>query len=427
MKELELFTPKDRTARQHECLTKWVKNKCKGSIEAATGFGKTRVGLNAISAVHKHYPELKVIVVVPTDVLQIQWEEQLKERGLQDIATVKIINTIIKHDWVCSVLVLDEIHRYNSDMFSLIFKKVKYNYILGLTATFERLDGKHILMEQKCPVIDSISLGEALLSGWVSKFTEYQVLIDVDDIHIYDEYQKKFNEDYEFFGWNFPLAMSMAGSKGYINQIDYRDKLVGLHADQATKSNMLKAIKNHSASFMRNLTARKKFINNHPKKLELARKIINARSNAKIITFSNNVAMAEAIGVGNVYTGKMSKKKGRITIDEFNAKDTGILNTCAKANEGLDIKGLSVAIIIGLDSSKTKAVQRTGRVIRFEPGKTAEIFTIVINGSVETQWFKNSHKDSDYVTIDEKNLEKVLNGEPYETYKKPVQNLAFRF
>jgi hypothetical protein len=39
MKELELFTPKDRTARQHECLTKWVKNKCKGSIEAATGFG----------------------------------------------------------------------------------------------------------------------------------------------------------------------------------------------------------------------------------------------------------------------------------------------------------------------------------------------------------------------------------------------------
>jgi len=46
-----------------------------------------------------------------------------------------------------------------------------------------------------------------------------------------------------------------------------------------------KAIKNHSASFMRNLTARKKFINNHPKKLELARKIINARSNAKIITF----------------------------------------------------------------------------------------------------------------------------------------------
>lgn len=40
---------------------------------------------------------------------------------------------------------------------------------------------------------------------------------------------------------------------------------------------------------------------------------------------------------------------------------------------------------------------------------------------------KNSHKDSDYITIDEKNLEKVLNGEPYETYKKPIQNLAFRF
>ena len=39
---------------------------------------------------------------------------------------------------------------------------------------------------------------------------------------------------------------------------------------------------------MRAVQKRKAFINNHPKKLELTRKIINARPFSKIITFSND-------------------------------------------------------------------------------------------------------------------------------------------
>ena len=58
------------------------------------------------------------------------------------------------------------------------------------------------------------------------------------------------------------------------------------------------------------------------------------RPDAKIITFSNNVKMAESIGYGQVYTGKDSKKKGRITLEEFNLCDSGVINSCAKLNEG---------------------------------------------------------------------------------------------
>lgn len=243
---------------------------------------------------------------------------------------------------------------------------------------------------------------------------------------MYDQYQREFNEHFEFFNWDFNLIMSMTGPRGYINQIKYRDELCE-NKDESYKKNILKAIKNHVAGFMRCLQARKKFINNHPKKLEITRKIIEARYNKKIITFSNNVKMAESIGIGSVYTGRLSKKKGRITIDEFNQQKDGVLNTVAKANEGMDIHGLSVAIILGLDSSQIKATQRTGRVIRFEDNKNAEIFNIVINHSVETEWFKKSHSRNPYVVIDENNLDKVLKGLPYEPYKKPIQNLMFRF
>nr|DAU59437.1 MAG TPA: Histone H3.2, Histone H4, Histone, Chromatin, Nucleosome, DNA, SNF2h [Crassvirales sp.] len=93
----------------------------------------------------------------------------------------------------------------------------------------------------------------------------------------------------------------------------------------------------------------------------------------------------------------------------------------------LDVKGLSVAINLGLDSSEIKAVQKLGRIIRFEEGKEAEMFNIVINNTAEVTWFKNSHKNSNYITIDEQNLKKILNNEEYSEYTKPIPKLSFRF
>lgn len=105
-----------------------------------------------------------------------------------------------------------------------------------------------------------------------------------------------------------------------------------------------------------------------------------------------------------------------------------MLNSVQLANEGLDCKGLSVGIVLGLDSSPIKSKQRTGRVIRKEePTKYAEMFTIVIENTVECEWYKKSHEGVNYITIDEENLMKVLRGEPYEPYKKKIQNFTYRF
>lgn len=108
-----------------------------------------------------------------------------------------------KSNYECDLLINDEIHRFSADSFRSIFTKVKYKYILGLTATFERLDDKHKLIEQYCPVIDTISLEVAKLNGWVSNFTEYQVIITVDDIDKYNEYNKEFYKHFEYFQFDF--------------------------------------------------------------------------------------------------------------------------------------------------------------------------------------------------------------------------------
>lgn len=422
----DLFTPLTRDERQEESLRAWLSNKGRGCVEGCTGYGKTRIGLNAIETVRKRYPELSVIVVVPTDVLRNQWLEQLDERGLGWNCKVEIINTASKTIDQCDLLILDEVHKFAADQFSHVFKTVKYKHVLGLTATIERLDGKHELIKKYCPVVDTVTIEVAKANGWVSEFTEYQVIVSAEDIDIYRDYNKEFVQHFEFFNFDFGLAMSMVGPKGLANRLRYRDELCP-NGSKEEKSKILKEIMYHSMGFTHALQNRKKFIHNHPQKIEVAREIIKHRADKKIITFSANTKMAEAIGVGYVYTGKEGKKKNRITIDEFKQLDKGVINSCKLAIEGFDCPGLSVGIVMGVDSSATKAIQSTGRVVRKEGSKYAEMFTLVMENTVEQEWFKKSHPKGDYVTIDVENLLKMLKGEEWSPYKKKIQNYTYRF
>lgn len=426
--ENTLFKTMSRDERQEIARVKWIKNKCVGTFEFATGFGKTFTAIKCIKSVINKYPRFKVLIVVPTENLEKQWNQYIDNFQLGLNCNVQIINTIITRSWVCDILVIDEAHRYASDKFQHIFTNVKYRYILGLTATFKRLDGKHELIAKYCPVIDAVTVEEAVKNKWLSEFKEYQVLITVDDIDEYKALNAKFIEHFEFFNYDFDLAKSMIGKYGFINRARYRDAICNPNASNEEKKNVFKQITIHAIGFIRAIQDRKKFISNHPKKIEIARKIIQARQNAKIITFSSNVQMAKSIGYGIVYTGKTkSKKKSQEDLDNFNLQETGVINSCAKLNEGADIKGLSVAIILGLDSSETKSVQRRGRAIRKEENKIAEIFNIVIDQTTETKWFQNSHQNSHYITIDEKGLEDVLEGKEPRLYVKKINDFTFRY
>lgn len=411
--------------RQEIARVKWIKNKCKGTFVWPTGTGKTYAALKCLKSVINKYPELKFMVVVPTTNLKDQWLQQIDNWELQFNGDVIIINSAVRSRYTTDILVLDELHSYGSSVFSMIFEKVKYRYILGLTATFERLDGKHVLLARYCPVIDTITTQEAIMNNWISSFVEYEVLLDVDDIWEYKKSHRKFISHFEFFGYSFDLAMSCIGKEGFKNRKQLAKQMCRSN-DKEEINKTLKTITYHSTQFMKCLQNRKKFINYHPKKLEIARKIIEARPKSKILTFSNNVKMAEQIG-GEVYTGKDSKTKARASLEEFDKKQYGVLNSVKKLIVGADIANLDVAIMLGIDSSKTRATQSRGRVVRYQEGKKAEIFNLIIKDTVEEKWFRNSHSDGNYYTIDEKGLEMVLKNKIPEEYKKPIKDFTFRY
>lgn len=365
------------------------------------------------------------MVIVPTELLKNQWISELDQWGLGLNTEVKVMMGASKQQYKCDMLVIDEAHRVNSEVIANIFQVVKYKLILGLTATFERLDGRHEILAKYAPVCDTITMQDALMNNWVSKYHDYVVLIDVEDIDIYKKYNKEFVEHFEFFQFDFNKAMSMLGKDGLHNRLAYRDELCKNNPEQ--KKEILKAIMYHATGFIRAIQSRKKFVQEHPEKLRLAELIINSRNNQKIITFSANTKIAESFSTGYVYTGKQGKKKNRMTLEEFSTLPSGVLHSVKLAEEGMNLPDLSVGIMLGVNSSKTKAIQTLGRVVRLSGDKVAEFFTLVINDTIETEWMKKSRIDNNYTVIDPDNLIKLLKGEPWEPYKKKLQNFTYRF
>lgn len=422
----DLFTPSTRDERQAESVAKWLQAKGHGTLECCTGYGKTRCSLLIINKLLSKYPTMRILVVVPTELLKVQWLDHVENNSLQLNVQVSVINTVAKNGAECDLLIIDEIHTAAANSLIKVFESVKYKLILGLTATFERLDERHNLLKKYCPIVDTVTLQEAQLNGWVSKYTEYLVLIDVDDIETYRQYNKNFTKHFEFFDFDFSKAMSMLGTNGIRNKLAYRDELC--KNNNLNKSDVLKSINYNAQGFIKAIQDRKKFVYEHPEKIRLAEEIIKHRKDKKIVTFCANTKIAESFSTGYVYTGKESKKKNRITLEEFTSKQSGVLHTCKLAEAGMDIPGLSVGIMLGVNSSETKAQQTRGRVIRKEGSKQAEYFTLVINDTIEVKWWENAHKkDTNIIKIDVENLMKVLRGEPYETYKRKLQNFTYRF
>lgn len=416
----DLFGNVSRTERQEQGVKKWVDSRLRGTLNWATGVGKTRAGMIAIQKFLKKNPDKTVIIVVPSEPIQRQWVKELIDWNLFDNCSVKTMNDTSVHKYECSLLVVDEIHKVGAPTLLNIFKNVRYAVILGLTATFERLDGKDEIIKKYCPVVDVISVEEAISNGWLSDYREYEVIIEPDDIEVYRKANKEFYEHFSFFNYDFNLAMKCV--KDWKKRSELAKERCGSTGDFKAINRQILV---HAMGFSRTLQSRKAYIFNHPKKLELTNLILEHRQDKKCITFSATIKMAEKIKYGLVYSGKDSVKKGRTTLDEFVNQDGGVLNTVMKLNEGFNCPDVSVSIILGFNSSSTTKKQRVGRVIRLKEGKVAEIFTLVLKGTVEEEWFRKSTGASDYIPISEDNLIDVLEGNPFTPKRKKTTKMMF--
>jgi len=136
-------------------------------FKVATGSGKTYMVIYIIKKLLEENPHLKILVIGPKNIILEQaWVDELYNNGFP-VNRVGIYNQSAKEFsqvTLCSIqslhrlflsgvyevfdmVIFDEVHNYGSTTYLKYLKKDK-KYKLGLTATLERKDGRHILIKR---------------------------------------------------------------------------------------------------------------------------------------------------------------------------------------------------------------------------------------------------------------------------------------
>lgn len=402
-----------RSERQNLAIERWKAAGCRNCIVQPTGTGKTRTALTAIRRVLDRNPKAKVTVVVPTKVLKSQWEKQIKEWELE--TTVLVMNTAAKKPFHCHFLVIDEAQHISSDYLRNIFNNCNPILILGLTATYDRLDGKEKeVLDKYAPVCDEITLEEAISNNWINSYKEYKVLLDVD-LTEYNKANTTFMNHFAFFNFEWNDFMNCVTNPIF-------------RAKYAKHVNCtLKEVQAHAFACNKAMQFRKNFIFNHPKKLEVAKKILDHRKQSKAITFNGSIEQCKKYGFGYILHSKNKKKENEEIIQKYTNDKYAVLHTSKMADEGLDVKGVNIAIITGFTSSQISKRQRIGRAIRFEEGKNAEIFTLVLNNTQECKWYNKSTEGLSYIELSEQELDEVLNYKSLDNKHEKIQEKEYSF
>lgn len=376
--------------RQNKIIDKWVKNKGKGTLEAVTGFGKTFVALLTIQRMNERYPDRTTIVIVPTLYLQSQWIQEVEKFNLKNVEVI-VINTAVKADRKCDLIVLDEIHNYASNEFIKIFERTQYKFVLGLTATIDRKDSRDALLRTQCPVIDTVTIDEALAEGYVSDFTVFNLGITMskEDKTIYDKMNKDFHFNFAQFNHDFNSAMSC------LSNPEYRRSYAKMYHKDPDELMV------YALNFNRNMTKRKKFLYFAQSKLDMVKQLLQEFDDKKAITFSEGVEFAEklqkAMPNSSVdYHSKMPKGVKTRNLRLFNDDkcDVNVIHTAKALDEGFDVRGIDLAIISSGTSSTRQDLQRTGRAIRYQEGKHAVIINVYIKDTQDERWLKARQKKS---------------------------------
>jgi len=381
------MTDLSRTSRQLEIVQKFADNKGKGTLLAATGFGKTFTAIMVIARLLKARPTGKIIIIVPTINLKAQWGKELKKHKVHKNCEVIVINTAYKKETKCDLLICDEIHAYGAEQFIKVFDKIQYDFIFGLTATIERTDGKHDILLEYAPVIDVVSIEECHKSGWVSNYLVYNLAVPMElaEKNAYDKANNKFRYAASRIG--FGGAQSFNNAKKYL-----QDK---------TASPENKAM---AAIYYNSMRERGDICKNSKAKIPVIKEILNKFEDRKALLFSASTKFADDVQeeLGDIclsFHSKRTKKEQTEILKKFKDKRTKqrVISSVKALNAGFDVPDCSLGIVAAGNSRKLDNIQRTGRIIRYMPGKTAIIINLYTPDTQEVSWL-NKRQEGQNVT-----------------------------
>ena len=381
-----------------DIIHRWKEHNFRGICTMPTRSGKSLLILNVCKRFLSKNPDKSIIILVPSKSLYYQWKNLLEDKELHN-CEVHMFSYVLSHPVECTMLIIDEVHTSVSDEYINLYRNVKHRLFLGVTATLHRLDGKEAKLLKAYPIIYQLSKEEAIKNEWINIYKEYKVIFDVPDIKTYQEYDFKFQKYLRFFNQDFNLAMRCLKSEELRRDIaNYKKCPIGM-------------VNACTFGLNRELKNRLNFIYNHPKRIELANKILDHRITSKTLIFSPTIDISYKFS-GYHYNSKMTEKDKRETISNFKSASSGLLSTVDSLNLGVELNGCNLAVILCNNSSNIAKEQKIGRLLsKRNDDIIPEVFTLVMKKTVNEEWFRLATQDNDYITITEKMLDRLLDGE----------------
>lgn len=356
-----------------------------GTLEAVTGFGKTRVATNIMRAYQNRNPLSKIIVIVPGIDLKDQWEGILKKLKIN--AEVQVINSAVKKPRKCGLLICDEVHHYSGEkakVFNSVFRVIHYEYILCLTATVdERIQS---ILDKHAPVFHTVSLEDARANDYISKYIIYNVGLELSSVEEfrYRLINENFNKHFNKFNRNFELMMNVYnGRRVYCSSIPatvddkyivprksdgallrtdkkgnsyYLERTSLLYAESLGRDE--KEVKVAAINAAKAMHERKSFLYNADCKVEAAKEIIDLFPKSRYLVFTETTELADNIASVLGIPSYHSNVQGHV----IDSKGNIIAQTITNSKGRKKYKDVASKRI--LDYNKLKALYPTKKLKR---------------------------------------------------------------
>ena len=362
---------------QKRAIKKWIKNECIGTIEAATGTGKTIVGLHVATK----KADGKVLIVVPTIALQRQWYEELTneveekyvgligggEKYNGEHFSIAVVNSVRSKHFetelgvIFDLVILDEIHRYFSRRNMQFIMRNSFNKILGLSATPDRSDSEeNTLLHEVAPVVYRYKRKKAIDDGVLSTYSvifksvklSFNELVDygIYDTYIHENIRQSYGKDFMQFPYKLRRAMMQ-------------------------RRNIIQNARNKIIETL-------SIIGHHPKH--------------KIIVFTESIDVADKINANEkrsvIYHSKTSTEDRNEAIERFKSGASDVLVTVRALDEGLNVPNCDMAIFSAGNKTKRQTIQRIGRILRKIRGKHAKMVFLYCEDTIEFKDMKSKEK-----------------------------------
>ncbi|MBN1763499.1 MAG: DEAD/DEAH box helicase family protein [Methanomicrobia archaeon] len=359
---------------QTDALKRWLRTK-HGVLVLPTGAGKTVIGMKAIVALN-----VPTLVVVPTLELVKQWQRELEAKLGIEIGTYSGEAHVLKPVTVATYdttylraeelgnkflfLIFDEVHHLPSPGYMNIAELFVAPYRLGLTATYEREDGRHKELERLVGgKIYEIGV-EKLTGKHLAEYTTRKVVTDLTEAER-AEYEHHYKIFTDFLTTKRIILKSPRDFQRFVMRTG-RD------------------LKAREALLARN-RARRIALNSHSK-LEALSEILAEHFGERTIIFTEHNSLVYAISkefLIPAITHTTQKEERAEILDRFRTGTYSIIVTSKVLEEGIDVPEASVGVILSGSGSKREYKQRLGRILRKREGKLAVLYEIVSKGTTE--------------------------------------------